>query len=53
MTAKNIAKELFDAGLQGEALYTAMWEWHDLTGLETRDMFTHYQQLQKRTGPSA
>ena len=50
VTATSIAKDLLDRGLEDEALFTAMWEWHDKTGIETRDMFAQYQKLQKVLG---
>jgi hypothetical protein len=49
VTAKTIAQDLYDAGLQDEELFTAMWDWHDTTGIETRDMYTHYKALQQQS----
>ena len=40
-----VAKRLFDEGLEGEELFVAMWDCHDETGLETRDIFAEYQLL--------
>ncbi|WP_172592271.1 hypothetical protein [Subtercola boreus] len=51
MAAKTIAEDLYAGGLQGEDLYKAMWDWHDQTGIETRDMYTHYQTLRHHNQP--
>lgn len=48
-TAETIARQLLDEGLEGEELFQAMWDWHDTTGIETRDMFAHYKTLQSTT----
>lgn len=43
--AELIARQLFDAGLEGEELYAAMWAEHDRTGIEPRILFTEYKLL--------
>ena len=45
-----IARQFFDAGLEGEELFAAIWAHHDLTGLEPRDIFHEYKLL--HSGPA-
>jgi len=42
---KVIARQLFDAGLEEDDLFEAMWEHHDRTGLEARHIFAEYKAL--------
>ena len=39
MTAKRVAEEFYDIGLEGDELLAAMCGWHDETVIETRDMY--------------
>jgi hypothetical protein len=40
-----LARQLFEAGIEGEDLFEAMWEHHDRTGLEPRHIFAEYKAL--------
>ena len=48
LSARSIARTLYEEGLEDEELFSAMWAWHDETGIESGEIFREYRLIQGR-----